>query len=150
MNFAWVGLPGLHGDSLPSRFEITRGHTWHTRVTQSHPERVRLSDTTASPLMCCQNKHHHLFLSVFIPWHFIWGFVYVDSVWSAAHSQPSALQYPILVQPQSSGTPEPCPTAEPRAPLPGNSHLFLFPCMCTGCLQQLQIFAKPLLNLKIS
>lgn len=111
---------------------------------------VRLSDTTASPLMCCQNKHHHLFLGVFIPWHFIWGFVYVDSVWSAAHSQPSALQYPILVQPQSSGTPEPCPTAEPRTPLPGNSHLFLFPCMCTGCLQQLQIFAKPLLNLKIS
>ena len=76
----------------------------------------------------CQNKQQHFHRGVFIL-HVNLGFVNVDSVWSAAHSQSSTLQYPFLVQPESGGTAQPCTTAEPCPPLSGNTHTYT-QCCC--------------------
>lgn len=91
----------------------------------------------------CQNKHHYVHLGEFLLRYLIWGFVCVDSVWSAAHSQPSTLQYPFLVQPESSGTTQPCPTSEPRPPLPGNAHTLSGTAMNTRTFNDCCIFLAP-------
>lgn len=106
--------------SLSGRCEFTRGQAWFWApgwdwmIWQLHHRLCTVLRTY------CQNKHHRFHFRVFKLWHFILGFVNVDSVWSAAHSQSSTIQYPFLVQPESCGTPQSCPTAEPCPPLSGN------------------------------
>lgn len=102
--------------SLEGRLGMSSGWDWMIR--QLHHR------LWTAPWTYFQNKHHHFHLGVFILWHFILGFVNVDSVWSAAYSQSSTLQYPFLVQPESGGTPQPCPTAGPCPPFSGNTRTF--------------------------
>lgn len=86
---------------------------------------VRLNDNSAtdyeqlSGLVARINSS--ISIMVYLSYISFWVFVHVDSVWSAAHSQSSTLQYPFLVQPESSGTPQSCTTAEPCPAFSGNT-----------------------------
>lgn len=122
MNSVWGELPDLHGvglRSLSGRREFTRGQTWLWALVETE----RYDNLTTHCVHFCGPiaRVNYVFkLCVFILWLFTLGVVNADSVWSAAHSQSSTLQYPFLVQPQSSGTPQPRPAAEPCPPLSGN------------------------------
>lgn len=111
--------------SLSGRREFTRGQTWLWALgeTEWHD-----NFTTDCGQLCGLTARINTFISILVYLSsdiFILGSVNIDSVWSAAHSQSSALQYPFLVQPKSSGTPQPCPAAEPCPPLSGKPATFL-------------------------
>lgn len=110
MNWVWVELPDLRGQSAklvrPGGMSSLEGRLGFDE---------QISNT------CSQNKHQNISTVVYL--FYISLYVNVDSVRSAAHSELSALQYPFLVQPESSGTPQPCTAAEPWPPLSGNTHI---------------------------
>ena len=134
MNSVWMELPELHGVSLPSQSvrlvdvsspEGRRGSELRVRLTRKLHRR-------SSALWNYRQNKQFVNLGEFILWYLMWGFVCADSVWSAAHTQSSALQYPFLVQPEPGGTPQPCSASEPRPPLPGKAHT-VFSC-CLSCI----------------